>query len=573
MKVVFSVGAKTNSILKAISKSADNVEFFTYENIDSMIKESGLRQLEFDRLVFSEKLFTNTEEDLVKLRDYLNGKSTTVVYICSDESPDSAKRFKEILDSNKYVAPVTSKVTTNILLEFVKSDIDEIYDKYCDKDKGIETIRGTRAEAKSETSKPEPKKKKGLFGGLFGGKKNSGEKSENKNIEQEIVETAKEVAQTAMNNSAGMGVGMTVGAGSMASGIGESAVSGLANNGNIGNSEGWVKGDIGNKFNNDDFEGFSEDDFLGLGDMGEEHADTGFLDELEEDELEKALMGESSNTGEVEVDKEDHPEVEVEETVDDDLDNTPYEEPLSVWSGKGVNVESEYHTGREDSSDVIWGREEEPEVHEDESVVKIISTSQLDDSILTFNNKVKIVITDRSVNGAKLVVEASDKLSDSGNKVLLVDFDYTLNQMLSYIGVSDFYKGGHDFATMNKIPMRCGKYDFLSNGYSRGIEYYSELRDSGLFDNYDCVLCYCPLDCIDSLVGDDIYSLVDVDKLGYTDGSKESLITMLATITGLNSDAEDSLYKNFTFVGGRDHVSELRDLCIFSRYDWLENIG
>lgn len=52
MIVAFSIGDKSQVVINTLKKSADDIDFYTYINIQEMIRESMLRHISLTELYF-----------------------------------------------------------------------------------------------------------------------------------------------------------------------------------------------------------------------------------------------------------------------------------------------------------------------------------------------------------------------------------------------------------------------------------------------------------------------------------------------------------------------------------------
>lgn len=299
MRICFSVGPKSPQILKEISKSADNVEFSTYGSVGEMIKESISRHIFYDRIVLSENII-GSKKDLKELNDYITEYSdnTSIVFICKESGGEKEKVFNSLFNSPLYTVVLGSPLTMVILLDFVKEDITSLKAKYYMLDKKeTKVITGKYAEDNKniqEVNKVPQEKapKKGFLSSLFGKKGTSAKKQGTKKSKLEGVAAVGNTLNTISKNSSekALETASVVGA------IGANSISNMtvSENGRDSNFNVYseVSGFSGadSSSGNNSTSGFGTGD-LGLGFMGEQHIDTGFLDEESENELNEVLKG------------------------------------------------------------------------------------------------------------------------------------------------------------------------------------------------------------------------------------------------------------------------------------------
>ena len=540
MRVCFSVGPKSPQLIKILSKSADNVEFNTYNSISDMIKESTMRHIFFDRIVLSENILKNTSEDLQALNSYITefSDNTKIVFVCQGNASGNSEIFNELFNSPLYTSVLVESVTTTKLLEFIKSDITELKAKYYSLD--VKTTKSVVSKySDSNTTPEEPRgtkvEKKGFFKSLFGGKKNTSPKIENQNSSEEYATTErkgiKSVSKNSTENPSSNGISdIAMGA---VMGAGASALKNeVEGNLNFNTSAPVSVGapNFNNDFSYNDF----EEDNLGLGDLGEQHIDTGFLDDEAENEIEEALKNLDDNNSA----KEEYipPIIENHHEV---LDTTIapkvspiIEKPLSPRGNNG----------------------------------KV--------------SKYRLVLGERGVGVTSYIIDSSVKNASRGKRVLIVDLDYSKNGVLSYIDTNSFYaeernKGIDDIKVYSEDGV-----DVISNGYGIRITDSSikGLISSNLLSNYDIVFIDCPLDCI-SCLNEDLVSLcMTMIKVG---GNKGSLLSTLDSLTNrlyVSANVEDLLFKNskLDIVNKiEDYVEDVnfvKNICFFGRGDWSSKI-
>lgn len=544
MRVCFSVGPMSQKLISTISKSADNVEFSSYSDIASMIKESTMRHIFFDRIVFSEKILKNPEVELKALNDYIAefSDNTKIVFICQGKGTNNHEVFNNLFDSPLYTVVLIEKVSTNILLDFVKGDITELKAKYYSLDvKSIKSMTSKSPEGvPKEKEVPLAKKeKKGFFKSIFGGKKNNHQKIENQKSDIDGSSNSGKGDNLVSQNSlevgagivsSGVALGTEIGAGTSAIKTGVDVIGSVVDSVPVSSRT--------SDFNDQNSYNSLDDDFLGLGGLGEQHVDTGFLDDDSQNEIDEVLKS----------------------LEDDEGAKVTYnnEEEISDIDNYNKNVEQ----------DVVENR-----------------SSTLDDSLSPRGSsnelRYRLVVGERGIGSTSYIVDYSATQASKGKKVLIIDLDTVDNGILSYIDANSFYGNDRDCGIERMLVYTEDNVDILSNGYGRSIskESLGVLVSSGLLDKYDIVFIDCPIDCIGNLSEDLVSKCVTMVKVGGNKGSLLSVISKLTSREYISPYLEDLLYQNckFNVVNKIDYYLEdlsfLRDTCLFGRGNWLNKVN
>lgn len=544
MRVCFSVGPMSQKLISTISKSADNVEFSSYSDIASMIKESTMRHIFFDRIVFSEKILKNPEVELKALNDYIAefSDNTKIVFICQGKGTNNHEIFNNLFDSPLYTVVLIEKVSTNILLDFVKGDITELKAKYYSLDvKSIKSMTSKSPEGvPKEKEVPLAKKeKKGFFKSIFGGKKNNHQKIENQKSDIDGSSNSGKGDNLVSQNSlevgagivsSGVALGTEIGAGASAIKTGVDVIGSVVDSVPVSSRT--------SDFNDQNSYNSLDDDFLGLGGLGEQHVDTGFLDDDSQNEIDEVLKS----------------------LEDDEGARVTYnnEEEISDIDNYNKNVEQ----------DVVENR-----------------SSTLDDSLSPRGSsnelRYRLVVGERGIGSTSYIVDYSATQASKGKKVLIIDLDTVDNGILSYIDANSFYGNDRDCGIERMLVYTEDNVDILSNGYGRSVskESVGVLVSSGLLDKYDIVFIDCPIDCIGNLSEDLVSKCVTMIKVGGNKGSLLSVISKLTSREYISPYLEDLLYQNckFNVVNKIDYYLEdlsfLRDTCLFGRGNWLNKVN
>lgn len=546
MEVAFSIGPKSLAVINRLKTLADNISFHTYPDIRSMVKEAMLRHISFDRIVFSTVLLQDqngnlsvedVEGDLRELNEFIKNYSdnTSIVLITNQSTKELevTEIFKSMFNSPMYTPVIMSKTTPKNLLEIVTEDITTLKTKYyvldVDKDKTIVSSNES-VEKKSETettkSSIEKKKKGGFFSGLMGGKKKSPDVStpvqEVKQEAEDVINKVEEASEISTDFSAGPK--------SVFTGFG-----GESSSNSNSESNNFTKNifDSQNSSSSDGMEssttGFSdptgEDDMLSLGEMGEQHTDTGFLDEEEEEN----------------------------------------DEELQEY------IRNQHHTLEEDKS-------EEPVAVRQEPVYTPPIKAEKEEPKKDTN--IDMVLGMHGSGSTSAVVnEAMDLYQSKGAKVLIIDLDYRENGLLSFINVEDFYNKGYSRGISRRRIYNEDGIGILSNGYGTAItssELLTLLR-SGIIRKFDEVLIDCPIECL-NIVTKDILKLCNI--LVFTNIDRSDLLSTSLGLTDRSTvslDVERFIMKTCIVDCpegkslSEEDIDYIRDNCLFANGCWLDN--
>lgn len=555
MEVAFSIGPKSLAVINTLKTLADNINFHTYPDIHSMVKESMIRHISFDRIVFSTTLLDKSDDmegELRELNDFIrNYSDSTSIVMIVNHSGEEDKVFSKIFDSPMYTPVIMGKTTPKNLLELVTEDIINLKTKYyvldVDKDKTIVSSAEVKKDEKKETPLSEKKKKGGFLSSLMGGKKKQPETDKST---EEIKQPAEDTSSTTESFADELG-DFSSGPKSVFSGFGGESIadSNVQQNNsreNLFNSHSDPSLVGFDKFESDNSETSEEDDALSLGEMGAEHTDTGFLDE-EEEKNDEELQEYIRNTQTDQTEKGDLPSKESElfSIVDREIPNQEVEN-----STKAVNPDLNI---------------KEEEVKNAETV----SSSNID----------IIIGVHGSGSTSAIVNEAMDLVQSRGAKVLIIDLDYIENGLLSFIDTESFYTRGYVKGITRRRVYTEDGVDIMSNGYGNSIstnELLVLLRSS-IVKTYDEVLIDCPAECLD-IISKEILKLCNILVFTNTDRSDLISTTLCLTDRGTVSlDVERKIMKSCVVdcPEGRklskEDISYIKDNCLFANGCWLDN--
>lgn len=415
MRVAFSAGKNSGALIENIRKHHDDIEFYSYSNVKALIKESKLRHVFFDRIIFIEKLLKHPEEDLKALNDYIveNSDSSTVILIVKDINSEASQCFERIFNSPLYTRVVLDKATSTILCDLVADNIVDIREKYFNSVVGTDKSVGVRSTNSGNTEQSAKIREEQIGSRIYTNQ------YENSSVGSSNTNTAN--MSRSSENQYGMGGSLNSEGDSFSAVINSAPVS---------------DGSVADSGKNDSFS--EDDDFLGLGNFGRSHADTGFLDE------------------------------------DDVPEDDGYEQP-----------------GYSDRSYEVMEEPVKKEKPADQEVPEGLDMSRM--------TKVILVTGERGTGVTTTIVDSVYHLYKKGESVLIIDADYVRNGILSFIDAEDFYAKGNEDGIDTLNPYVEEECDIISNGYGSQLSKSSisnVVSNSDIQSNYDRIVIDCPLDCL-----------------------------------------------------------------------------
>lgn len=516
MNVVIAVGGTSQKIINSLKTSADNVNFYTYNSIGSMIKESNLRKLTFDRIIMSKAIInsSNPEKDFESLNSYIKNFSSfsEIVFIVDSNSMDLQEKFTRVFNSPMYLCAMMSKASVSAMLDIVKKPMESLHEVYCGNSKEADKIlvAGTQQQQKEEQKpKSEKQDKKGFFGGLGFGRK----KVKEENIEPQVVNPKTEVGEFASDENPDLASKNTVK--ESTSTPSSSSDDNLESN-NVSNSF-FSDEEVRSPFGDGDFSSpeISYDD-LAVGDFGRNHSDTGYLNEEDEEELKRFA----------------------------DLKDTE----IKPEESENSFIVKDF----EDVPDEVFI--EENTVIKESSVEEIAHKASLEvlDGVSLFISSNGCYT--HALNCALAGVE-------SERRVLLVDM---YGGFSSSITLDKYYR---DVVGCNNI-YRFNGVSVVSLGIGVSTKLSSVTPHiEGWLREYDSVLIDCPIGSLDcSLPYGNVYIVCD--------GSKYDMLNISLGLTNRSVvplRVERDVIENCKVIGDLDSsiVNEVKDVCMFANGCWL----
>ena len=510
MNVSFSIGEQSKAVIEKIKTSADSVDFYSYPTIQDMIKEATLRHINFKRIIFSTKILKDIEGDLRVLNEFIRNysNSTEIVMIILDKTnTEYDEVFSAIFNSPLYTPAFMSKATVTNLVSLVQDNIEDIRAKFYSLDKGVKdkmivsssATESSEAKKDQESSQPNPitqkeEKKSGFFAGLFGGKKKT---SRNQEIVPEVskpVTEATKVAETVAEKVEDFSNGpqsVFTGFGGVSDPFGNSSENNSSQNifDPKGGSSPIRDEDFTSK--NSEIED-DEEDLLSVGDYGEQHSDTGFLDEEEEDDDPELKAFLASKKSQPKTLTEDDINEDTEEEKNDFEDVMPEaEEPRKENISVGIHSGTPAGAWRNTTPKKEVKHTVSPKEEIDHKDVKPSKQANID-----------LICGVRGSQSSSAVADEAVDLATSKNaKVLVVDLDYKENGILAFIDTQTFYAKGYSLGISRLRVYTEDNVSVISNGYGSPVtvQEVRRLFSSGIFNKYDEVLIDCPIECLDVL--------------------------------------------------------------------------
>ena len=508
MNVVIAVGGTSQKIINSLKTSADNVNFYTYNSIGSLIKESNLRKLTFDRIIMSKAIISNSnpEKEFESLNSYVKNFSnfSEIVFIVDTNGAELQEKFLRVFNSSMYLCAMMSKASVSAMLDIVKKPMEDLRKVYCnDSEENDKILVAGVPQQPKEEQKPKPEKqdKKGFFEGLgFGRKKVKPEQSESK-VER-VATNGEEIASVKNEDSTPENsVEITTDVPNPFS----DEDSGSNNTSNSFFSDDEVRSPFGDDAFSD--EEISYDD-LAVGDFGRDHSDTGYLNEEEEEEL-KQFAELKANNQVQQVEKEDS-------LIVDDFDDVPDE--------------------------VFIDEEPIEEIHTDEMLTGV--------SLLLSSNGRYEYAWECALNSVS-----------NARKALVVDL---YGGVLSLLNLHDYYNRGSGYSNM--YVSRGVAFASCGLGVSSKLSDIQRYID-GWRREFNDIIIDCPIWCLDCLVDyDGVYISCDGsihDMLNISRSLTNRTIVPLEVERKVSSDCK--------VIGDLDSevVEEVKDVCMFANGCWL----
>lgn len=556
MVVAFSIGDKSQVVINTLKKSADDIDFYTYINIQEMIRESMLRHISFDRIVFSTKILSKSdpEGDLRELNEFIknNSNGTEIVMIIQGKKQEGNsidEVFINMFNSPMYTPIILEKASPASLLQILKDDITALKTRYYTfdikkVDRAVVSIDKKDDVEEEKKSQESQKKKKGMIKRFFGsGVENSAQNLEEVKNKEEVEDTASNTGEFALNEIKEIVDSDVV---SHAENMENSFTEDINSNCNSNiNSNFFDNGPIsigGVDFNS----GFSStdnlEDNLSVGDFGKEHSDTGFLDEEDEEDIIR------------EIGKQDSAELDLQECTDE-------KEEISIqeYSSNNRNVEKK------------------------ESISESCFKDYTKETVTRRGYpNIDLITGVRGSGSTQSIVDEAVKMSNMQNlRVLIVDLDTKENSILSFIDTDMFYSNGY-YDGINKL--RVYEEDgvgVISNGFGSNINKSSLVRllNSNFIKGYDMIFIDCPCDCLYN-ISKEVIDLCNV--LVITKGDRCDLVSTSLALT--NRDIVDLYVEKYIMrncdVEVLENLSSLQEdinwvnrSFLFPNGNWLLNIN
>lgn len=621
MRIAILLGGVGAQVIKKVRSNRDDLEFMDFDTVEDLIKDSMARHIFFERIVLSENVFISPEEPLSILNTYIseNSSSTSVIFITKTPTSPGVDVFDRVFKSPICAVCSPSHLTVSVFENIFTWSVPQLRDEYYDK-----------VVEEYEANQEEKGKKHGLISRLpiIGSAFNKNGELRPENIEQE--KPTGNMPESAVSSTDEKPV--------------ESAINSGGNMPENARSESAVKNEVDTKASSSDMgavfgqqqENMSEnqlpigdDDYLGIGNYGVSHSDTGFLDESEVSnearvEPEKNAYSESAESENRNVGNRNANNTQYSES--NDLENRTYENRNvkdseypdryktenrisdnrnttssgvnEITENRNRNINSQISEGykvdnritktdtRRNNSETgktgYYGKSMNLDNGENKSEMGIshADSGKLRLDIKSFP-KVVFFLGERGTGVTSSIVDLACDLYRGGENILIVDADYRRNGILSFIDVRDFYEKGKDDGIDNINPYSDEDADILSNGYGVDVSkarLYSAIASREMQEKYDRVFVDCPLDCINSLSE----RLVKIGSvLLLVDGSLTSLISTSIGLTDkkvIETNLESYIMKNA--VVGVIHVSDtlfedidyVKSTVLFPNGCWLDNI-
>lgn len=475
MTVLFFAGKNTKSLIATLKKLHDEVDFVTYENVSAFIKESKLRNLYVNRIVFLDRFMPNGEQDYIALNEYLREYSsdTELVLITSANSPDE-ELFNKYFFSNMYSPVITSgRVSIDFFKELISSPVVNIKAKYYTMDKKSTSTKTSQALDKLS----------GFKGGVAKTIENKDASSSSTNGSKVGSKGTTDAFKS--SEDTGAVTGAELGYNDAGSGV-NAGYDEIGVNRNSFGSEN-MSGSYGVCSSHQDFSSVSdEDEDLSLGEFGQLHSDTDTFDEDEDDavqELEDYANRQSPQQSVVS--KE-------EQVLMDELNRKKQEaimqqQAIEEEQQRRLEIEEAQAQQERDRLAMEQARHEQEAIKPlDERVSNIYVYTGLCESGISQN-----------------IVDEAGHMADIGKVILIIDLSSN-HELLSFINTKSFYQSPK---TGSFVEYAEDGIRVLSPGYgcSASASDIAKVLCKQSVSKYDAVYVDCPIA--------DLKSLTDVMDL------------------------------------------------------------
>lgn len=475
MTVLFFAGKNTKSLIATLKKLHDEVDFVTYENVSAFIKESKLRNLYVNRIVFLDRFMPNGEQDYIALNEYLREYSsdTELVLITSANSPDE-ELFNKYFFSNMYSPVITSgRVSIDFFKELISSPVVNIKAKYYTMDKKSTSTKTSQASDKLS----------GFKGGVAKTIENKDASSSSTNGSKVGSKGTTDAFKS--SEDTGAVTGAELGYNDAGSGVNAGYDEIGVNSNSLGSEN--MPGSYGACSSHQDFSSNpDEDEDLSLGEFGQLHSDTDTFDEDEDDavqELEDYANRQSPQQSVVS--KE-------EQVLMDELNRKKQEaimqqQAIEEEQQRRLEIEEAQAQQERDRLAIEQARHEQEAIKPlDEMVSNIYVYTGLCESGISQN-----------------IVDEAGHMADMGRAVLIIDLSSN-HELLSFINTKSFYQSPK---TGSFVEYAEDGIRVLSPGYgcSASASDIAKVLCKQSVSKYDAVYVDCPIA--------DLKSLTDVMDL------------------------------------------------------------
>ena len=455
------------------------------------------------------------------------------------------------------------KASAQTLLEIIRDDITELKTRYYvlqDKEDRVITSTSSEKENPQEgksdiVEKNVPEKKKGFLERVFG------TSAKKEALLKEIASAEKKDSNNVRDSGENGTLGnpdmptenMLTATGNIGENVTNEPVSNIEQKNIFGGAEnGAVSVGVEN-LTSGFSEAASEDELLSIGEFGERHSDTGFLDNDDEEEL-KRYAESRDNIGS---DSKNQDENSSEE--DDFYGFTPDFD--TVADEQVGNVEELVES-------IV---EPVPNIKE-ELLLKVHTDKS--------KSNIDLVISVKGSGATQSIVDEAVKMVEEDNlKVLIIDLDLKENGVLSYIDTERFYMTGSNYGISKMRIFEEDGVGVVSNGYGVPLSRrtLANFLSSRVIQKYDMIFLDCPTDSL-KLFDYELISRCNVLVMSGNDRSDLLSTTLALTDRSLvEYDVERYIAENCVveFTKGSykiEDVTWLNSICLFANGNWLSRI-
>lgn len=648
------MGPASQGMVDRVKGGADSVKLMAFNSVEDMLKESSQQRFFPARIIVASKYIGNDPEGTIdSLYGYWQSYSADILMVClASEQAGNDRLFMSRFKAGNCSPVVIQQLGEPIMLDMILSTVPSLRAKhYTSSDLKVPSMQSSYAAAAAPVAQkmvqPDPveaPKKKGFLGGIFGGKSKDAQPKK----PQEQAQRPAPKGNVVPNAPAAVGQGVQV-LGDAAAGINGYAASeagaaaaGLAGTMGAGGvidrnfvDKAHAKAHISEGFQPQQAEEYKFAagesmplDMLDLGSMGENHSETGLLDDDEldqpfvvpaQEEAQYTGMEQQNYTQSIPVQEQDVEEYvdspvsafdtvlagnELEEEGDGNYWGNAGQDDGNGWGSQEPNLPQENgYDPEENFNGGVFGNpvagidqfdngngfnENTQGVYQEPYQEQY--TDQVDETyapvaggyyVVPTQRQIIIVTGDSGVGVTTQCAMMAMEFKEEGFRPLIVDLDDQRHGALANLTNSQLRetRWGSNISRADAVDM--DGLHILSNGYSNGTsdEDYETLlgHDPKIFSAFNRVIIDCPLRNLSKIEG--LFGSSDVVFL--VAGSYVGLVNLAQAMQNrelINDDLMEEISKLAGFHAQNKadtfdtDLAEFSEVFVADRFDWLKGV-